>query len=569
VWLALGAALLLAASVPSAQNSPQQAALIRGMDHEGKGQFRDAAQQYRVAMASSEHYEVALLGFERAMHELGLIDSLLIVTDSIAKVRPDERVVRTIQLRGLLALGRNRELRGVFESWRGAAPSDPSPYREYARILIDGGRVADADTLLRLAATALPDTRLLALELAQVRAALGMWEAAAQAWRQAVDDADYLERAAFISLAATPATERTLVREVFMNPPITAAARKTIASLDLNWGLPRQAWSALSDLPRSDSSRAAWLDFAERAEAAEAWLPARDALLAALAIAREPEVAARAARAAVSGGDAAGAIALVQSETRLMQQRDAARWFGVVHVRALASLGHAGEAEQTAAGYSRLVESGIRGQLQHEVAWGWIRTGDVARARTALAQGADENETGEISGWIALYSGDLRTARSQLRGYGDGARFPGTITAMSVLTRVRNDSSKKLGEAFLALARADSTGTAQGFQAAAEELPEAASLLLMTAARFLLPRDTSASVRLWQVVVEKHPTSPEAAEADLEWARVLRVRGDRAGSIARLEHMILSYPTSALLPQARRELELLRGRLSPVAGGSE
>jgi hypothetical protein len=89
----------------------------------------------------------------------------------------------------------------------------------------------------------------------------------------------------------------------------------------------------------------------------------------------------------------------------------------------------------------------------------------------------------------------------------------------------------------------------------------------MTAARMILSRDTSASVRLWETVVEKHSQSPEAAEADLEWARVLGARGDRAGSIARLEHMILSYPSSALLPQARRELELLRGRIPPIAGG--
>jgi hypothetical protein len=39
--------------------------------------------------------------------------------------------------------------------------------------------------------------------------------------------------------------------------------------------------------------------------------------------------------------------------------------------------------------------------------------------------------------------------------------------------------------------------------------------------------------------------------------------GEAAGAIARLEHLILSAPQSALLPQARRELELARGSVPP------
>jgi hypothetical protein len=39
----------------------------------------------------------------------------------------------------------------------------------------------------------------------------------------------------------------------------------------------------------------------------------------------------------------------------------------------------------------------------------------------------------------------------------------------------------------------------------------------------------------------------------------LRRAGDKAGASAHLEHLILSAPQSALLPQARRELEIVRG----------
>jgi hypothetical protein len=75
--------------------------------------------------------------------------------------------------------------------------------------------------------------------------------------------------------------------------------------------------------------------------------------------------------------------------------------------------------------------------------------------------------------------------------------------------------------------------------------------------------DVGNAIPVWQRVVEKHGETPEAAEAELEWARALRNSGDVKGAIARLEHLILTAPQSALLPQARRELELARGTVPP------
>ena len=89
-------------------------------------------------------------------------------------------------------------------------------------------------------------------------------------------------------------------------------------------------------------------------------------------------------------------------------------------------------------------------------------------------------------------------------------------------------------------------------------------MLLLTGARVRAARnDTKGAIAVWQQIVEKHPTAPEAAEAELEWARTLRRLGDTAGAIAHLEHLILSAPESALLPQARRELDLVRGTVPP------
>ena len=90
-------------------------------------------------------------------------------------------------------------------------------------------------------------------------------------------------------------------------------------------------------------------------------------------------------------------------------------------------------------------------------------------------------------------------------------------------------------------------------------MADAAPLLLATAARLHMARhDDGRAIPLWRRVVEQYATAPEAPEADLEWGRALKRQTDHAGAVARWQHLILTYPESALVPQARRELELAK-----------
>jgi tetratricopeptide (TPR) repeat protein len=190
------------------------------------------------------------------------------------------------------------------------------------------------------------------------------------------------------------------------------------------------------------------------------------------------------------------------------------------------------------------------------VAWAWIRNGQIDKARVALTQATGEDED-EVTAWIALYDGDLVKARNGLRHPADVT--PEVLNAMALLGRTKADSSRAIGAAFLALARNDSAQAAQRFERAADEVVDAAPLLLALAARIHAARRGDAlAIALWQRIVQHHATAPEAAESDLEWARALRRKGDAAGSVDRLEHLILTYPQSALVPQARRELDLAR-----------
>ena len=239
----------------------------------------------------------------------------------------------------------------------------------------------------------------------------------------------------------------------------------------------------------------------------------------------------------------------------------------LVRLRALGQLGRAAAADSLLAEREGSFDPVTRGDAVRAVAWAWVRMGDVARARTALTRGGQESDE-QIAAWMALYEGDLKSARTGLRRLDEVSRD--AVLALSVLSRTREGRSEGIGQAFLALARTDTAAAAAKFESTAKEVVDASPLLLAIAARlYRSTSDSAKSESIWQVLITEHVQSPEAAEADLEWAKVLRHRGNGAAAIARLEHLILTYPQSALVPQARRELELAKGTIPPVADSGQ
>ena len=552
--VAVAGLLALTPVVAPTQESP----LIRAFALEQEEKYAEAAVAYRAAL-SGEETAPALLGLERAYAALGRTDSLLPLLDSLIAARPGDGMLRSGQLRALQMLGRSDDLRRAFDQWVREAPREPAPYREYARMLLQMGRAIAADSVLQRAQRELGSPREFYYEIAQLRAQLGLWAQSADAWRLALAGQPYLEEAAVFALVPTPAEARAGVRQALGMPPVFTSARRVLASLELRWGSPRAAWLALSSLAADSLSAAAWSDFAREAESAGEWLAARDALAAVFAWRPTPAVALSAGAAALAAGDPAGALRFARSASELLEPAGRAREAVALEVEALSALGRADDAERLLARHARQLPEAQQHRLRRAIAWGWIRSGSIDKARAALAQAGEEGE-GEAAGWLALYGGDLRGARVELRGSTRAAAE--AIVAMALLTRTTADTAPAVGRAFLALARGDTVRAAREFVAAAEVLPDAAPLLLATAARLHVSRSDDASAEpLWEEVALRHGSAPEAAEADLEWARLLRRRGDASGAVARLEHLILTYPDSALVPQARRELELARNRV--------
>jgi len=563
VWLLVVAMAVAAVGKAKAQAPADTMNFYKALDLEAAGKYRDAVPLFRSALRTSAAVN-ALLGLERVYAELGWSDSLVAPLDTLIAANPQEETYRTVQLRTLQSLGKDADLKRALDQWMHDMPTNAAPYREYARLLLQKNQAAAADSVLLRARQTLGTTKDLQLELAQARAAQGQWVESAQAWRQALLTADYLEQAAAYALAPTPSSTRQQIREIFLAPPIEVSARRALADLETGWGSPADGWDALKDLPPDSASADAWSEFAKRAESEERWTIAREALELSLRWKRTPDLSLRAATAALNAGDPSAALRLAPIADARGDSSLVAHSYLPLHAKALASLGRPAEAERLVDAYDRFLAPGARNSLTRTIAWGWVRTGNMNRARAALAATGAEGDSSDAAGWLALYEGNLKTARALLRGGTESS--PELAVALGLIARLKADSAPEIGHAFLALARGDSAGAIAQFLQAADRTPTVRSLLLSIAAQVEAARKNDMdAVALWKRIVETEGGTPEAPQAELEWARLLRRNGDVAGAASHLEHMILTYPQSALVPQARRELELTKSAIPPVS----
>jgi len=556
--------------------------LGRALEAEDKGDSKGAAIAYKQVLdraltlvnPDGDRLAIALLGLERMWAESGVRDSILSMVQRVLLIRPTDPVARAMQLRTLIGAGKDDEARQAFGAWRRIAGGDGAPFREYSRLLMAAGRAQAADSVLSEAGRLLGNGGALSGEVAQLHVALERWNSAAVAFREALVDQPYLEMAAQFALARAPLPTRDSIRTALSAPPAALPPRRLLASLELFWGEPRRAWLALSSVRADDSTAAAWREFGERAEMAQAWPVARDVWLAVLDRRGDLEAQARAAQAALKANDAKGALEIVKrapgasvpTSTATMSQTATTkpldphttrvRALLPIELAALGELGQPQEAQKRLDDNMRYLDPTARAAIAQSLVGAWLRSGDVEKAREAV-QGSDLVDDDETMGWMALYDGDLVTARKRL--VRAETKRPELVDALGLLSRIRVERLPGLGTAFLALAKRDTIGAAQRFAQLADSTGDAASALLSIAARLEYTRPaTKRSFALWDRIVREFPKSPEAPESLLAAARALRASGDKAGAQTRYESLIIDYPDSALLPQGRRELEQLK-----------
>src|SRR5205814_130223 len=94
---------------------------------------------------------------------------------------------------------------------------------------------------------------------------------------------------------------------------------------------------------------------------------------------RTPDVALRAATAAMNAGDPAAALRLAPLSDAGADSAKVARQYLPLHARALAALGRPSEAERLLARYDRFLAPGAHNSLVRTIAWGWVQR--VVRTR--------------------------------------------------------------------------------------------------------------------------------------------------------------------------------------------
>jgi tetratricopeptide (TPR) repeat protein len=547
--------------------------LARALDAEDKGERARAAEAYKEVVlqvmadgaTDGDRLAVAMLGLERVWFEQGALDSIVPMVRRVLQRRPTDPTAHQIHLRTLVSMRRDDDARSAFQMWRRADANDGAPYREYARLLMQQGRNLAADSLLQEANRTLGAAGAVTGETAQLHVSLGRWDAAARAFREALTDQPWLETAALYGMQRAPVAARDSIRAVLEAPPAQLARRRLLSSLELAWSEPRRAWQVMAALPPDDSTLAAWRAFGERTESGEHWSVAAEAWSAVFAERGDLESQRRAADARLRSGDATSALNVLRSKPPVpsrgtrdtTSERSRRRALLPLEIAALGEAGRVAEAQALLERERAGLDEATRAALTRPLVSAWLRVGEVERARRAMSE-TDLQDDDEIAGALALYDGDLVTARRRL--VRASTQRPELVDALGLLARVRIDRSPAVGRAFLAFAKRDSADAARQFAALADSVGPAAPAVLAISAR-LGARDAAPGV--WNRIVTQYPTSPEAPEALLSWARLQLARGDKDGARVHLERLLVDYTTSALAPQARRELERLKGMVPP------
>jgi tetratricopeptide (TPR) repeat protein len=170
-----------------------------------------------------------------------------------------------------------------------------------------------------------------------------------------------------------------------------------------------------------------------------------------------------------------------------------------------------------------------------------------------------------LLGRIRLYRGEFGGALEAFKAAGPyaGDRTEATRRTMllALLQPIESDSLPALGDALWRLERGDSATAARALEEVAGTLPPAkgGAELRLLAGRLAASEGRSAEAeRLYRsAATPEAPATAPAAELALAELLVRERRNDDA--LALLEHLILTYPESALVPQARRLLDQARG----------
>lgn len=564
--LALVAALL--SPLPLAAQSD---AMARALEQERRGNQAGAAAAYAEALRQDPGNLSALLGMERTLTPLGREAELAAPAEALLARDPSNAVAYSVAMRGWAAAQRLDSLASLAARWARVEPGSETPYREWGSILLGRRDASGARKAYLAGRRALGDSTALAGEIALIAAATGSWDEAAREWARSIERYPGYRTSARTALSRAPSGEQAeVLRELLRGTP---TARRLAAELQVQWGEPAAAVSVLlAALPANREEAATALrQFLEAARAVDGTeaAQARGVALEQLAVRLDGTTASRArleaARAYADGGDPAAARRmLAQLATDPAAPPDMAASASATLVTVLLREGKVPDAEQQLAQLRPTLGEDAASRLTLQVVDGYLHAGQLDRAEGALAADSSVDAMAR-RGLIRLYRGDLAGAGKALAEAGPftGSREEATArTALLALIQpIQTDTLPALGAALLTLARGDSLGAVAALVQVAGGLPAqggGASLRLLAGRIEAAAGRQEAAEQLLRAAADSSaPATAPAAE--LELARLLLSLGRTQEAEGQLEHLILAWPGSAAVPEARRLLDAARG----------
>jgi len=568
-------------------------AIGQGFELERQGRLSDAATVYLTTLRGEPANLAALLGLERVLPGLGRLAELLPLVRRAEVVDTASMLLRAVELRVYAGLDQTDSVRAAAERWIARAPGDESPWREWAVALEDQRQFDDARVVLQRGRRALGRATALAFELADLAQRTGDWEAAATEWGTLVVSNPAQAANAVAQLADAPEDQHDKMIRALTGPAAPAATRRLGAELVLGWGDPMRAWTLFAPTVAAPSQDAvlALRRFADRATTVPGPEAKRvrglalsrfaDFVPGALAV----QARATAARALLDAGDRVGArAALEQVAADPAAAADAQALAKATLVEILIGDGLLDSAAATLAATGDRLSGEDRQALRYALVRARLARGELDRAEQLLASDSSVDALA-LKGWVALYRGDLKRAGDLFREAGPyaGERRGATERAamLALLQQIGAAQNRDLGAALLLLARGDSAAAVGALRRAAGGLPAGSGRVdvLLVAGQIAMAlggtHDTTAAELFAEIVSGSaggaggaggdrgdrgdRGAAPPAAE--LAWARLLLRRGKAEDAVAHLEHLILTYPGSAVVPEARRELERAKGAI--------
>jgi tetratricopeptide (TPR) repeat protein len=554
-------------------------AIGQGFELERGGRYADAAAVYLTTLRSDPANLPALLGLERVLPVLSRLPELLPLVQRARERVPENGTLRALELRVYAGLNEPDSLEAAARRWAAVVPRSDAPYREWALALSDRRMFDDARRVLLLGRRTLGGAATLAIELAELEQRIENWEGAAREWGHVVAAAADMLPQASSQLSETPATQRARVLAALTAPDAAPRTQRLAAELLLGWGQASEGWRLFEQSLGASSAEAATAlrRFADLAGAVAT--PAGHRVRG-LALSRWADLVpsplaerarAEAVRELLDGGDRVGArAALERLAADSLAPADAKAMAEAALLEVLIADGQLDVAERRLAEQSAALGGEDRGRLRLQLARARVTRGELDRAAKLLAGDSSVAALAE-QGWIALYRGDLRGATDAFRAAGPyaGERAAATErTAMLALVQqIPADTLPELGAALLTLARGDSAGAVSALRRVASNLDPGSGggrsdvLLLagQVAARLGGAPNEATAIALFDAIVRAGGDGSAPPAAELAWARVLVRQGRAAEAVQHFEHLILSYPGSAFVPEARRDLERARG----------